>query len=80
MTDRPHEIIYTHRLDTGQVIFEVKYLDVDESAEPKDKYEWFIACSYEWIPLVFKKMEGSKRWFEDGIEFDMETGIMTISR
>ncbi len=76
---RPHNVLYKIDLPTKQNIVEIKYTDVAEDAAPSEKFQWFISQSYEYIPLKFIKMEGTKRYFENGIELDIDSNTCTFT-
>ena len=64
------EIIYSFKF-AGGYVFEVNNINVPKS-EPSKKYQWYFYENKNLTKLIFNKIDGHKRYFENGYCLDMD--------
>jgi len=75
------EILYNFTFSNGK-IFEVKFKDLLETAEKKDRFQWYLIYNNKRLDLKFEKIENNKRYFTyqivDGVKYGAVGIILDI--
>lgn len=66
MDNRSYEIKYRFKSGKGDILQEVKYIDIPESAPKSVKYQWFHMLDNRCVPLQFISQNGTTRSFIEG--------------
>jgi hypothetical protein len=66
MNNRSYEIIYRFKHENGDILQEIKYIDVPEDTPKSKKYKWFHLKNDTLIPLNFLSQNGTTRSFIEG--------------
>jgi hypothetical protein len=66
MNNRSYEIIYRFKHENGNVLQEIKYIDLPNTAPKSKKYQWFHLKDQTLIPLNFLSQNGTTRSFVEG--------------
>ena len=66
MEDRSYKIIYRFKHENGDILQEIKYIDVPENTPKSKKYQWFHIKDKSRGSLNFLSQNGSTRSFVEG--------------
>ena len=66
MENRSYEIIYRFKHENGNILQEVKYIDIPESSPKSSRYKWFLLKNGALKPLTFLSQNGTTRSFVEG--------------
>jgi hypothetical protein len=66
MNNRSYEIIYRFKHQSGNILQEIKYIDVPENTPKSKKYQWFHLKDQTLTTLNFLAQHGTTRSFVEG--------------
>lgn len=79
LSGRTFKVLFGFQFPKG-LVFEVKYLDVSESAPKSDQYQWFFFHENSLESLQFKSMEENKRTFQNQSELYLDKLIFKTTK